>query len=632
MKKNKKGLNPVQAQAPKYNNNVDCSIEQQCQRHLKSFWKPPQFTDLGSASTITIFVGPNAWNAAEQLSKLNVSNMLMSATGNDDPLAIIDGDMNSQPPLVVGDKLLADTSALKRARLADQSTRYVYLELHGPVSASSIRELISVIATQAPNSEIFQDGQSVRQLMEVMDQAGIINKHAVSAADLKMMGASEKADLLLARYSGELALDDASDDFFTYSGTNWKPIHDKVLRRELAKLYREANAAYSAGGIVSVIDTMRLSVPVMEAPSRELIGFKNGVFDMVSRTFRGHSKTDWLTNSLDVDYAEAVAEECIRKEAPNFSQWLNRVARGTGTAKSDRILAALFMVLANRYDWQLFLEITGPGGSGKSVFAEICTMLAGANNTTSATIDSIENARERSALVGYSLAILPDQPRYMGDGAGLKAITGGDSVMVDPKHKPPYSTRIPAVILAVNNNPMAFSDRSGGISRRRVIFNFSEAVPEEERDTQLITKITKELPVIIRHLLSHFSLPEGAKEQLLAQQKSAEALEIKREADSLVDFCSYLIASSQADGLYVGNANITPMAPRRFLYHAYLTYMAGMAHQRPLSLTAFGKAMPYAMAEFGARYIKARTKHGMRTNLGLNEDTTVDWIFTASGG
>jgi putative DNA primase/helicase len=31
------------------------------------------------------------------------------------------------------------------------------------------------------------------------------------------------------------------------------------------------------------------------------------------------------------------------------------------------ILAALFMVLANRYDWQLFLEVTGPGGSGKSI-------------------------------------------------------------------------------------------------------------------------------------------------------------------------------------------------------------------------------------------------------------------------
>ncbi len=45
------------------------------------------------------------------------------------------------------------------------------------------------------------------------------------------------------------------------------------------------------------------------------------------------------------------------------------------------------MVLANRYDWQLFLEVTGPGGSGKSVMAAIARLLAG-DNTTSATIDN----------------------------------------------------------------------------------------------------------------------------------------------------------------------------------------------------------------------------------------------------
>lgn len=600
-------------------------------RFIKSGWKPARLAELENVSTVTIFVGPQAWQAAEKLSQISFSSELMEATGNDDPLAMIDGDNSTQPPMVVGDTLLSDPVALKRTKLADKATRYIYIELQGPVSAEKLRALVSVVAAQAPNADIFQDGQRISELVEIMEQAGAIDRQAISSADLKDMGASDKADLLLARYGGELAINDASDDFFRYSGTNWEPIPDKALRRELAKLYREAEASYSAGAIASVIETMRLSVPVMESPSRTLIGFRNGVFDMAEGVFRNHSKADWLTHSLDVDYIEAIAGESLSKNAPNFTQWLNRVARGTGTAKNDRILAALFMVLANRYDWQLFLEVTGPGGSGKSVFAEICTMLAGANNTTSATIDTIENARERSALVGYALAILPDQPRYMGDGAGLKAITGGDSVMVDPKHKPPYSIRIPAVVLAINNNPMAFSDRSGGISRRRVIFNFSEAVPEAERDPQLICKITKELPAIIRYLLSQFSNPETAKEQLQAQQKSAEALEIKRETDSLVDFCSYLIASSQADGLYVGSANITPMAPRRFLYHAYLTFMAGMAHQRPLNLTAFGKAMPYAMAEFGARYIKNRTKHGMRTNLDLNEETAVDWMGGGGG-
>ncbi|SES67424.1 putative DNA primase/helicase [Thorsellia anophelis DSM 18579] len=112
---------------------------------------------------------------------------------------------------------------------------------------------------------------------------------------------------------------------------------------------------------------------------------------------------------------------------------------------------------------------------------------------------ALENPRERALVVGYSLIIMPDQTRYVGDGSGLKAITGGDEVAIDPKHKQPYSTRIQAVVIAVNNNAMSFSDRSGGISRRRVIFNFSEVIPEKERDPLLRDKIAKELPIIITY-------------------------------------------------------------------------------------------------------------------------------------
>lgn len=75
------------------------------------------------------------------------------------------------------------------------------------------------------------------------------------------------------------------------------------------------------------------------------------------------------------------------------------------------ILAALFMVLANHYDWQLFLEVTGQGGSGKSILAEIATMLAGEDNSTSASIETLESPRERAALIGFSLIRLPEQEK-----------------------------------------------------------------------------------------------------------------------------------------------------------------------------------------------------------------------------
>ncbi len=78
---------------------------------------------------------------------------------------------------------------------------------------------------------------------------------------------------------------------------------------------------------------------------------------------------------------------------------------------------------------------------------------------TSASIETLESPRERVSVVGYSA----------------------------------YN---PAVILAVNNNPMRFSDRSGGVSRRRVILTFPEVIPAKERDPQLLDKISAELAVI----------------------------------------------------------------------------------------------------------------------------------------
>lgn len=441
---------------------------------------------------------------------------------------------------------------------------------------------------------------------------------------LNQMGASQRGEVLLAHYDGELAIHADSDTVHHYNGVIWNPVPDKELQREMAQIYIDAEVAYSQNAIKSAVETMKLSLPVMGVTARNLIGFSNGVFDTRTGQFREHNKTDWLLIASELPFSPPEDGETLATHAPNFWKWLRRSV-ASNDRKTDRVLAALFMVLANRYDWQLFLEVTGPGGSGKSVMAEICTMLAGKANTVSASMKALEDARDRALVVGYSLIIMPDMTRYAGDGAGIKAITGGDKVSIDPKHKAPYSTRIQAVVLAVNNNAMTFSDRSGGISRRRVIFNFSEVVPEDERDTMLAEKIEGELAVIIRHLLTRFASQDEAKRLLHEQQKSEEALAIKREGDSLVDFCGYLLASVACDGMFIGNAEIVPFSPRKYLYHAYMAYMRANGLNKPVSLMRFGTDMPGAMAEYGKRYEKRKTKHGIRSNVTLHDDSE-DWM------
>ncbi|WP_225377632.1 primase-like DNA-binding domain-containing protein [Escherichia coli] len=421
-----------------------------------------------------------------------------------------------------------------------------------------------------------------------------IKDDKASSLALNQMGASQRGEVLLARYGGELAIHADSDTVHHYNGVVWEPVQDKELQRAMAQIFIDAEISYSQNAIKSAVDTMKLSLPVMGNTARNLIGFSNGVFDTRTGNFREHNKNDWLLIASELPFSPPAEGETLATHAPNFWKWLRRSV-AENDRKADRVLAALFMVLA-----------------GKA-------------NTVSASMKALEDARERALVVGFSLIIMPDMTRYAGDGAGIKAITGGDKVAIDPKHKAPYSTRIPAVVLAVNNNAMSFSDRSGGISRRRVIFNFSEVVPENERDSMLAEKIEGELAVVIRHLLTRFADQDEARRLLYEQQKSEEALAIKREGDSLVDFCGYLMASVMCDGLLVGNAEIVPFSPRRYLYHAYLAYMRAHGFGKPVTLTRFGKDMPGAMAEYGREYMKRKTKHGLRSNVTLTEESE-DWM------
>ena len=449
-------------------------------------------------------------------------------------------------------------------------------------------------------------------------------QNELSSMNLSQMASSQRAELLNQYYDNNLAINLTTDEIYHYQDNAWQPISDKLLMRTLADLFTQSGEPFNPMRISSAVESLRLSLPIMGTPQKDLICFKNGVYELKSQTFRPHNKQDWLLVSNDIDYYPAKENESFDTHAPNFAKWLKRASGNQDKAKN--ILAALYMILANRHDWQLFLEVTGAGGSGKSVFAEIATMLSGKNNTVIGTMESLEKARDRALVVGYSLIILPDQPRYMGSGAGLKAITGGDEVAIDPKHKQPYSCKISAVVLVINNEAMRFNERNGGISRRRVIFHFGEVIPEKERDLNLVSKIEQELPSIVRLLLNEFTSPAEAKERLHQQQQSDEATAIKRESDHLVDFCSYLDVLDHPNGMLMGNLGIIPFNPKKYLYHAYIEYVRNTGLNNPLSLSGFGLSLNYAIKENRKAYIKKRTNIGVKTNLEINPDMCKDWL------
>lgn len=57
------------------------------------------------------------------------------------------------------------------------------------------------------------------------------------------------------------------------------------------------------------------------------------------------------------------------------------------------------------------------------------------------------------------------------------------------------------------------------------------------------------------------------------------------------------------EGGMIGNANITPPNPRR-----YLSFMAARGYQHVMSLTAFGQAVPQTLKKYEHTLLKRHTK------------------------
>ena len=435
--------------------------------------------------------------------------------------------------------------------------------------------------------------------------------------EIGKMAPSQRAELLRERL-GEVAVNIVAATVYRYTGSLWEHVSDAIQRREMAAIYADHGVPFSSKMLSGVVDTMKEMIPLMAVPRDDLIGFANGVYDMAARVFRPHSPADGLLSHNGITYGEPLPGETLENSAPYFSKWLVHAAE-SDVAKMERIKAALFMVLANRYDWQLFLEVTGEGGSGKSVMANLCELLVGSRNVGSSSMKRLESDFGLESVWDKRLILLPDQPKYIGDGATLKAITGGDEVSINQKGKPMFSAKVRAVVLATNNEPMVITERNGGMSRRRVIFTFNNVVAEADKDPQLGEKIAAELPVIIRHLLARFADPLVAKDLLLEQRNSTDAIAVKRATDPLFDLCAMVEFIAAPNGMRMGGKTDVIRNPRRYFYHAYLAYMEYHGLERPHSVNAVSRSLKQMAKELGSEY-KTRRSDGVITNIVLTDE------------
>ena len=266
-----------------------------------------------------------------------------------------------------------------------------------------------------------------------------------------------------------------------------------------------------------------------------LVNFKNGVYNFKTKSLVKHNKKYKMPYVIDVNYTD-------QSEAPIWDTLLEIITVGKPhmqTAIEEFIGYAISGCSYNRFNKLLILD--GAGSNGKSTLIRIIQMLIGEDNTASTGLEAI--SKERFAghnLVNKLINFCSEEPREAFSNTGiLKKLTGGDSIMVEEKHKGAFQyNNLAKFIISYNKMPF-FPDDSLGMRRRIMLIpctqNFEKNPSLKIKNVE--ARIAKaELPAILARCVAAFNgvLSRGHFTEVVEGDARVEKMIV--ESNSILEF------------------------------------------------------------------------------------------------
>ena len=212
----------------------------------------------------------------------------------------------------------------------------------------------------------------------------------------------------------------------------------------------------------------------------------NGVLELDTHEFVEHSPDNYITWGLDFNYDPT-------SDPGPITEWLFRTQYGD-EARVQVLRAWLRACLVGKgNEIQRFLEVIGPGGRGKSTFANLCCALVGCGNFASTTLNQLEQSRfELSSIKDKRLTLINDSERYGGSAQTFKALTGGDSLRYEEKLKSIGEPFVyTGMVMVAANEPIQTTDNTSGLSRRRLTIEFNRPLYNKSSEAKDMIKIDK---------------------------------------------------------------------------------------------------------------------------------------------
>lgn len=321
-----------------------------------------------------------------------------------------------------------------------------------------------------------------------------------NVAQPKVKGTSQNeiALTLAQRHGKTFRFDSESNEWRTYKDGMWSRTKNLSVQTAIQNSLNEfLNGEYTYNFLAGVQKLLMGYVATSKfdnAVCPDHIPLQNGVLNLKTRELLPHSPEFLLTWQLPYRYEpEATCQPIL--------DWLSWACGDDSTV--ELIRAFFYAVLTGRSDLQRFLEIDGPGGTGKGTLLRLLVDLLGERNVYSTEVDQLEKNRfETAAIQGKRLVMLTDAKDYGGEGNVLKALTGQDWLRKEKKNKQQEEPFVfGGLVVVAANRPITFKDTSSAIPRRRISISFDRVAPVNER-RDLSTEFRPLIPGLLNWVLS----------------------------------------------------------------------------------------------------------------------------------
>lgn len=299
---------------------------------------------------------------------------------------------------------------------------------------------------------------------------------ADGSSPYEKMQDSKLRDVVVERLANSLCFDEIADLWYRRTDEIWIPTtktgKSRLVDDLLSELLPEGFSDRRFRAVERLLEN-RLGMTGWEQ-SPDLLPVKNGVLNVKTRELAPYSAKHRFNWRLPYSFDPDAKINVIRR-------WL-----WDASGQDEEVVSmvrAFFKIAVTGGTAQKFLEVIGPGGTGKSTLVRLLVLLLGEKNHAATDLKNLEQNRfEAATLYGKRLAVISDSSRFNGEVSVLKALTGGDPIRHERKHQQQSgSFTFRGVVVIAANEPIQSTDYTSGLARRRLPVYFNRKITDADK-------------------------------------------------------------------------------------------------------------------------------------------------------